>query len=82
MKQEAYKEGIPEGKLKGIQEGLQKGKIEGKHEEHRKFTNFLFNNNFTIKQITNIMDISIDEVKELLNSQNNITEMKKYKFVC
>jgi len=62
----AYDTLIQEGMEKGIQKGIQKGRKEGLEEGLEKGVLNLHKKDFTIPQIADIMEISVEKVKSIL----------------
>lgn len=65
-----HEEGIAEGREEGRKEGLEKGRKEGveegSKEERKNIIKTMLNKNITIEQISKMIDIKVEEIKELL----------------
>ncbi len=66
IKKEGKIEGRKEGLEEGLQKGLQKGLEKGREEGLEKGVLNLHKRDFTIAQIAEIMEISVDKVKGIL----------------
>jgi len=64
--QEGREKGIQEGIEKGLEKGLEKGREEGREEGLEKGVLNLHKRDFSIPQIADIMEISVEKVKSIL----------------
>ena len=62
---EGKAKGYEEGRIKGETEGRSKGEKEGKKEEKRNIAQRLLNKGFSEKEVSEITELSIEEIKKL-----------------
>ena len=64
---EAKEEGIKQGREEGLEEGLQKGLESGKLEKEKEVALNLYQMGMEIELIAKAVNLSVDEVKKILN---------------
>jgi predicted transposase/invertase (TIGR01784 family) len=71
--QEMKEEGIAEGKAEGIAEGKAEGIAEGNLAAQKKMILKLFNRDFPVEEIAELVDLSVEQVQQIIaqQSQNN-----------
>ena len=60
--------GLREGRMEGHKEGHMEGLLEGREESNRKFARYLVSSGKNVEEISNTMEISVSEVKRLLEN--------------
>lgn len=69
---EGYKEGLENGMKKGLEEGIKKGIKEGIKEgiekNKREMIMNMYNKNMSLKDISEIVNLSIEQIKNIINS--------------
>ena len=62
---EGHKEGFDAGHKQGIEQGIEQGKKQGEINEKKEIAKKLKEKNLTLKEISEITGLSIDEIKKL-----------------
>ena len=60
------------GEVRGISQGISQGITQGKEKKQRQVIFNMYRDNFTLQQIARVVDLSIDAVKQILNSDNKM----------
>lgn len=60
------------GEVRGISQGISQGELQGKEKKQRQVIFNMYRDNFTLQQIARVVDLSIDAVKQILNSDNKM----------
>ena len=61
-----------QGMVRGISQGISQGELQGKEKKQRQVIFNMYRDNFTLQQIARVVDLSIDAVKQILNSDNKM----------
>lgn len=69
---EAERKGEVRGISQGISQGITQGELQGKEKKQRQVIFNMYRDNFTLQQIARVVDLSIDAVKQILNSDNKM----------
>ncbi|MDR3222832.1 MAG: hypothetical protein LBT66_03715, partial [Methanobrevibacter sp.] len=67
-KEKGIREGVERGKEEGIREGVERGKEEGKEEEKINFALKLKNKGFSLKEISEMTELSFEKLKNLISN--------------
>ena len=65
-------EWFDEAERKGEVRGISQGELQGKEKKQRQVIFNMYRDNFTLQQIARVVDLSIDAVKQILNSDNKM----------
>ena len=65
-------EWLDEAEQKGISQGITQGELQGKEKNQRQVIFNMYRDNFTLQQIARVVDLSIDAVKQILNSDSKM----------
>ena len=65
-------EWLDEAEQKGISQDITQGELQGKEKNQRQVIFNMYRDNFTLQQIARVVDLSIDAVKQILNSDNKM----------
>ena len=60
------------GEVRGISQCISQGELQGKEKKQRQVIFNMYRDNFTLQQIARVVDLSIDAVKQILNSDNKM----------
>ena len=65
-------EWLDEAEQKGISQDITQGELQGKEKNQRQVIFNMYRDNFTLQQIARVVDLSIDAVKQILNSDSKM----------
>ena len=65
-------EWLDEAERKGEVRGISQGELQGKEKNQRQVIFNMYRDNFTLQQIARVVDLSIDAVKQILNSDSKM----------
>ena len=65
-------EWLDEAERKGEVRGISQGELQGKEKNQRQVIFNMYRDNFTLQQIARVVDLSVDAVKQILNSDSKM----------